>query len=87
MRSKRAMAQQNLGYDDTPVIPGSAYKVHDGTRLQPRIVTPGTVSTPEQPGAAPSDAVVLFDGTDLSQWQDVKGGAAKWKVENGYMEV
>lgn len=36
----------------------------------------------------PASAVVLFDGTDLSQW--VKAGtdeAPCWKVENGYMEV
>jgi len=37
--------------------------------------------------AAPSDAAVLFDGRDLSQWTDEKGAPAKWKVENGYMEV
>ncbi|MEW5900336.1 MAG: DUF1080 domain-containing protein [Acidobacteriota bacterium] len=36
---------------------------------------------------APSDAVVLFDGKDLSQWEDGKAGPAKWKVESGYMEV
>lgn len=36
----------------------------------------------------PSDAIVLFDGKDLSSW--VKVGAdepAGWHVENGYMEV
>jgi hypothetical protein len=36
---------------------------------------------------APSDAAVLFDGRDLSGWQVADGGPAKWKVENGYMEV
>jgi hypothetical protein len=31
---------------------------------------------------------VLFDGRDLSQWVQKKdGGAAKWRVENGYLEV
>ena len=34
----------------------------------------------------PSDAVVLFDGTDLANWKG-KDGDAQWKVENGYMEV
>ncbi|MDH7602874.1 MAG: DUF1080 domain-containing protein [Armatimonadota bacterium] len=33
----------------------------------------------------PADAIVLFDGKDLSQWQSCDGGPAKWKVENGYM--
>jgi hypothetical protein len=81
------MAQTNVGYDDTPVIPGSTYRVHDSARPQPRIVTPGTESSQAAPGAAPSDAVVLFDGTDLSNWESVQGDPAGWKVENGYMEV
>lgn len=77
------MATANLGYDDTPVIPGSIYKVHDGTRPQPRIVTPATACC-----AAPSDAVVLFDGGSLDGWRAARGdGEAKWKLENGYMEV
>ncbi len=76
-----------LGYDDTPMIPGMPYRVHDSTRPQPRIIQPGTASTPETPGQPPSDAVVLFGGTDLSGWTAVKGGPAAWKVENGSMEV
>ena len=38
-------------------------------------------------GQAPADAVVLFDGSDLSGWSKVGGGDAGWKVEDGYMEV
>ncbi|HID54956.1 TPA: DUF1080 domain-containing protein, partial [Candidatus Poribacteria bacterium] len=30
-----------LGYDDTPFLPGSKYRVHDSNRPQPRVVTPG----------------------------------------------
>lgn len=79
---------KKLGYDDTPVIPGSRYKVHDPTRPQPRVVSPGSESSQERPGRAPSDAVILFGGADLSGWASAKtGGAAAWKVENGYMEV
>jgi hypothetical protein len=70
----------NVGYDDTPQLPDQEWLVHDGSRAQPRVVTPGA------DGAAPSDAVVLFDGTDLSKWKG-RDGAAAWKVENGYMEV
>jgi hypothetical protein len=48
---------------------------------------PGTSSTQEKAGRPPSDAVVLFDGKNLDNWQNAKGGPATWKVENGYMEV
>src|SRR5438045_366699 len=65
------MEQKKPGYTDTPLIPGSPYRVHDSERPQPPIVQPGTPSTPDRPGAPPSDAVVLFDGTDLSKWASV----------------
>ncbi len=77
-----------LGYEDTPFLPDSKWRVHDGNRPQPRVVTPGTFSTQDQPGVPPSDAIILFDGTDLSRWVSSRdGGEARWKVENGYMEV
>ena len=63
------------------------WKIHDLNRPVPPIVDPGTASTQETPGRAPSDAVVLFDGKDLSRWADKDGKPSKWKVENGYMEV
>ena len=72
------------GYDDTPMLPGGKWHVHDGNRPQPRVITPGSQETP---GTPPSDAMVLFNGTDLSKWQTSKGDPAAWKVENGYMEV
>lgn len=80
------MTQEKPGYDDTPLIPGSKYRVHDKERPAPPIITPGTASTQEEAGAPPSDAVLLFDGSDLSNWTG-KDGEAKWKVEDGYMEV
>jgi hypothetical protein len=63
------------------------WPVHDESRPQPPVVSPGTASTQEQPGRPPSDALVLFDGTDLSAWQSRDGGPAGWTVEDGYMEV
>jgi hypothetical protein len=63
------------------------FKIHDPNRPLPPVITPGTASTQEKPGAASSDAVVLFDGKDLSNWVDKDGKPAKWKVQNGYMEV
>lgn len=47
----------------------------------PAKVTPGENNQP------PSDAIVLFDGNNLSNWESVNGGAAKWKVENGMFTV
>jgi Domain of Unknown Function (DUF1080) len=49
-----------------------------------RVVTPGKTTAD-----APSDAIVLFDGKDLSQWASAKdGSAAKWAIKDGsYMEV
>ncbi|MEO7142593.1 MAG: DUF1080 domain-containing protein, partial [Bryobacteraceae bacterium] len=56
------------------------------------MITPGTCSTPDHVGTAPSDAIVLFDGKDLSQWTQYpkKSSVAhepRWKVENGYVEI
>ena len=76
-----------IGYQDTPIIPGTKWHVHDGERPQPPIVTPGAPSTIEKAGTAPSDATVLFDGKDLSKWRKADGSEAPWKVENGYVEV
>ena len=76
-----------VGYDDTPMLPGQKWRVHDGNRPQPRGVTPGTFSTLDAPGEPPSDAVVLFDGKDVSKWVGRDGGPVQWKVEDGYMEV
>ena len=60
------------------------WKVHDKNRPHPRIVEPAPV---EHPTAPPSDAIVLFDGTDLSGWTHKGGKDARWKVKDGYMEV
>jgi hypothetical protein len=75
------------GYTDTPLNPGQPWKVHDAARPRPAKVTPGAlVSAP-----APSDAIVLFDGKDLSQWvtrmRNGQISEPKWKVENGYIEI
>jgi hypothetical protein len=68
----------NLGYTDTPMLPGLPYHVHDPSRPRPTVITPGAQT------GAPSDAIGLFTGADLSQWTTTK---QSWKVENGYVEV
>jgi hypothetical protein len=91
--SGRGPAVNNdLGYTDTPLVPGQQWHVHDPARPHPPKVTPG-----EKPGDPPSDAIVLFDGKDLSHWNaatqkmpdgiTVRPVPPGWKVENGYMEV
>lgn len=80
-----ADAKHPIGYSDTPIIPGTQWHVHDGERPAPRVVTPGERFSHMAP--PPSDAIVLFDGKDLSRWQVGNGGDAKWKIEDGYMEV
>ena len=75
-------AQKIDGFTSTPMQPGGKWHVHDPNRPQPAVVTPGTPSTQETPGKAPSDAVVLFDGKDLSNFKP-----SKWKVQDGYVQV
>lgn len=60
------------------------FDVHDMSRPNPPVINP-----PRQFGQPPSDAIVLFDGTDLSEWASDRGeGEAKWNIiENDYMQV
>jgi len=72
----------------TPSDPDlTRWKVHDRSRPAAPLITPGTPGTQENPGRAPSDAIVLFNGKDLSKWESARGGAAKWRVHDGYLEI
>lgn len=88
-----ALSVSSFGASTGPRFYGDApddhhpWAVHDGNRPQPPRVVPGTFSSPDQAGKPPSDAIILFDGSDLSQWQDDKGQPPKWVVKDGYMEV
>ncbi len=56
-----------------------AWSVHDVNRPDP-------VKIEARPGQPPSDAIVLFDGTQesvVANWRDSKGGASKWTVKDG----
>lgn len=48
---------------------------------EPEVVTPG------EAGAPPSDATVLFDGSDLSAWVHEDGSDARWSVDGGALTV
>jgi 3-keto-disaccharide hydrolase len=63
------------------------WKPHDRNRPLPPVIDPGTASSQDKPGRPPSDAIVLFDGKDLSQWRMEDGSPAKWKVADGYIET
>lgn len=79
-----AMGAGGAAQRDSRLSEMKKWAVHDESRPLPPVVDPG----PAQPPApVPSDAIVLFDGKDLSSWETAKGGAAGWTVRDGYMEV
>ena len=59
------------------------WKAHDLNRTKPKIITPPVQYLPIAP---PSDAIILFDGKDISQWESTKGGETKWICKEGYFE-
>jgi Domain of Unknown Function (DUF1080) len=69
--------------------PDGKWPRHSMDRPRPKVVAPQYDGAPV---AAPADAVVLFDGKDLTKWKqqgkkDAPDDLPKWKVENGYAEV
>lgn len=52
---------------------------------QEKLGPPIKVVDPGGPGKAPSDAVILFDGRDLSHWVHENGAPARWTLESGEM--
>src|ERR1017187_10450824 len=70
---------EKYGYTDTPLLPGTPWHVHDGNRPMPPVVDVGPETPPLAP---PSDAIVLFDGKDLSQWRDIKDPTLEGGVIN-----
>jgi hypothetical protein len=75
--------QAPIGYDDTPMQPNGKWRVHDGKRPYPAIVT---TSGGERPAPAPSDATILVGtGDDLGAWQMNDGSAATWAMKDGVL--
>lgn len=78
-------AQSPVGYDDTPMQPNGKWRVHDGTRPHPPIVTP---APPGTSAGAPSDAIVLLGhDNDLGAWQMADGSAAAWTMTSGVLQT
>jgi len=80
----QTLAEAVLGYTDTPMLPSGKWHVHDPARPAPPVVTPGASFS--DAAAAPSDAIVLFNGTDFSKWEGVNG-EPKWTIHQDYMQV
>ncbi len=79
---------ESVGFTDTPMLPNLPWHVHDPNRPHPKQITPGATFRD-----APSDAIILFDGKNLDQWQQRGTGAdagkmvaPKWKLGDGYFE-
>jgi hypothetical protein len=49
----------------------------------PPVISPGSALSP----APPSDAIALFDGTSLEQWEGMDGSPAAWNVAGGVLTV
>lgn len=77
--------QAPVGYDDTPMQPSGKWRIHDGNRPQPRVVTPGPATSAV---AAPSDATVLVGpGSDLGAWQMEDRSPATWSMRDGVLQT
>jgi hypothetical protein len=75
--------QAPIGYDDTPMQPDGKWRIHDGNRPRPLVVTPGPFAS----SPPPSDALVLLGaGSDLSRWQMTDGSPASWPMTDGVMQ-
>jgi 3-keto-disaccharide hydrolase len=83
MKSRSGLAVLCL-FASSPLL-SQQWPVNSMDRPRPPIVNPG----PERPPVpAPSDAILLFDGRDLSQWVRAEdSSAARWTARDGYMEV
>lgn len=77
------------GFYGDPPDASHPWAIHDMNRPQPVRVEPGTFSSQEKPGQPPSDAIVLFDGTEaaIANWiSDKNGEPTKWIVKDGVLQ-
>ena len=64
-----------------------AGRTEDPEQSLPPVVDPGPVCVQSEGKPAPSDAIVLFSGMDLSGWRSATGEPAPWRTEDDYMEI
>jgi hypothetical protein len=84
MRQSRIAEVLLIGALLPVTMPAQQWPVHSMDRPRPSVVDPGPAGPP---AAAPSDAIVLFDGKDLSQWMGPDSAPAKWLVQDGAVQV
>ncbi len=77
------MANDQLGYDDTPYLPHVDYRVHDPERPQPPVVDPGEPVTNDPP----EDATVLLGESGAAGWTHTDGRELEWRIDDGVFEV
>ena len=82
MMAKIGLSALLMGSSLTWAQTTAQWKAHDMDRPRPPKVT----SSIPLPVPAPSDAKVLFDGSNLSQWRSPNNEPAKWVLKDGYME-
>lgn len=70
----------------TQAQPDPRFGIHDMNRPQPKAIDAGFAGTQDKTGKAPSDAVSLFDGSNLDNWTADDGSKTKWVVKDGAME-
>ena len=66
--------------------PDPKYGIHDRSRPTPEAIESGYPGTQDKVGKAPSDAIVLFDGTNLDKWVGDNNQPTKWVIKDGAME-
>lgn len=89
IKKKAAIATLVLGLgaytshaQDVPQPPEMVPEMTEFWEPEPKVVRPGDAAE------APSDAIVLFDGQDLSKWKAKEnGGQAEWPVKDGAFYV
>jgi hypothetical protein len=68
---------------EAPAQTDPRWKSHDLDRPRPPVVTPAAQTAPVPP---PSDAIVLFDGSNLKEWRSDEGGPTSWVIKDGGMQ-
>lgn len=81
---KRSLLIACLGLGVALNAQAQEWPLHSTERPRPPVVDPGPAGPP---APIPSDAIVLFDGTDLSAWEKQGGGEPGWRAADGVAEI